>query len=62
MSRWPAVAHPPVASVPSKCAGPTGAGIEPNPCTEPGSLPRCQLCPNSPAYWRAADETPAAQS
>jgi hypothetical protein len=41
-------------TVPSKCAGPTGPGIEPNPCTEPGGLPRCQLCPNSPTYWRKA--------
>jgi hypothetical protein len=43
---------PPASDVPSKCAGPTGGGIEPNPCTEPGSLPRCKLCPNSPSYWR----------
>lgn len=38
--------------VPEKCAPPTGAGIEPKPCMEPGSLPRCQLCPKSPTYWR----------
>lgn len=36
----------------SKCAGPYGAGVEPNPCTTPGSTPRCQICPSSPTYWR----------
>lgn len=44
--------------VPIKCAGPTGAGIEPNPCTEPGSLPRCMICPNGPGYWRNQPDPP----
>lgn len=39
-------------SVPSKCAGHGGPGVPANPCTRPGSLPRCQLCPASPNYWR----------
>lgn len=43
---------PPTTAVPDKCAAPTGSGIDPKPCTEPGSLPRCQLCPRSPNYWR----------
>lgn len=39
--------------VPSKCAGnPAAAGVPPNPCTEPGRLPRCHICPESPNYWR----------
>lgn len=37
---------------PSKCPGHGGPGVPANPCTEPGSLPRCQLCLNSPTYWR----------
>lgn len=48
--------------VPDKCAGATGAGITPNPCTEPGSLPRCQLCPKSPTYWRKQEPSRTAQS
>ena len=45
--------------IPSKCAGPTGAGVDPNPCIEPGSLPRCQLCPESPNYWLRTEPVPA---
>lgn len=41
-----------LADVPDKCEGPTGMGIDPNPCTDPGSLPRCEICPKSPTYWR----------
>jgi hypothetical protein len=37
---------------PSKCAGPQGANVRPNPCRVPGELPRCVLCPVSPTYWR----------
>jgi hypothetical protein len=37
--------------IPSKCNPTPGAGNPPNPCTEPGTLPRCQLCPSSPTYW-----------
>ena len=43
--------------VPSKCPAPPGAGIEPNPCREPGSLLRCQLCPDSPSFWRRTAST-----
>lgn len=42
--------------VPSKCSPPPGAGVPPNPCLEPGSLPRCQLCPTSPNYWRKTEK------
>lgn len=42
----------PRATVPDKCDPLIGAGVEANPCTKPGSLPRCQLCPKSPTYWR----------
>lgn len=45
------------AAVPSKCPAPPGAGIDPNPCREPGSLLRCQLCPASPTYWRRTAST-----
>lgn len=38
--------------VPLKCDPKTGAGVEPNPCPKPGSLPRCKICPASPTYWR----------
>ncbi len=38
--------------VPAKCTGPLGADVDPNPCSAPGSLLRCQLCPSSPTYWR----------
>lgn len=41
--------------VPLKCDGPSGAGIDPRPCTEPSSLTRCQLCPASPDYWRRCE-------
>lgn len=34
-------------TVPVKCA--------PMDCGEPGSKPACQLCPNSPTYWRRAE-------
>jgi hypothetical protein len=56
MTDFPHVIYPPAESVPSKCAGPTGAGVERNPCTEPGKLPRCQLCPDSPTYRRHTKE------
>jgi hypothetical protein len=39
------------AAVPLKCE-PRAAGVDPNECVEPGSLPRCQICPLSPTYWR----------
>lgn len=48
----------PVSSVPSKCTGPTGAGIEPNPCMVRTALPRCVLCPASPNYWRDQPAAP----
>lgn len=38
--------------VPSKCDPTPGADVLRNPCTRPGSLLRCRLCPNSPTYWR----------
>jgi len=41
--------------IPSKCAGHGGPGIPANPCLVPGSLPRCQLCPSSPTYFRRAE-------
>jgi hypothetical protein len=41
--------------VPSKCNPTPGAGVEPNPCREPGSKLRCQLCPVSSTYWRRSD-------
>lgn len=46
--------------VPVKCEDTGAPGSPPNPCTEPGSLPRCQLCPVSPNYWRkrAPEGTP----
>ncbi|GIM88843.1 hypothetical protein [Paractinoplanes toevensis] len=48
-----AVAEPVTAEVPSKCAGGANAAGSPaNPCDTPGNLPRCQLCPTSPNYWR----------
>lgn len=56
---WAAIsrrARTALADVPDKCEGPTGAGIEPNPCLEPGSLPRCGLCPKSHTYWRNASD------
>lgn len=37
--------------VPLKC-GPDGGLGRVEPCDEPGSQPRCQLCPRSPNYWR----------
>jgi hypothetical protein len=46
------------APVPSKCAGPMGAGIVANPCVVPGSTPRCLICPESPTYWRLAEVKP----
>lgn len=41
------------AAVPSKCKDVGAPGVDPNPCTEPGPLPRCQICPKSPTYWRS---------
>jgi hypothetical protein len=43
--------------VPLKCDPTPGAGVPPNPCTEPGTQPKCQLCPASPNYWRTTEET-----
>lgn len=48
------------ASVPSKCPEPSGAGITPNSCATPGSLLRCQICPESPTYWRKTANSPGA--
>jgi hypothetical protein len=44
-----------VPAVPDKCDPTPGAGVERNPCTEPGTLPRCELCPRSPNYWRRSE-------
>lgn len=41
-----------VTEAPSKCDATPGAGVPRNPCTVPGSQPRCQLCPASPTFWR----------
>lgn len=38
--------------IPSKCASADAAESPANPCTEPGSLPRCMICPASPNYYR----------
>jgi hypothetical protein len=37
--------------IPRKCDPTPGVGVQRNPCTDPGTLPRCQLCPDSPTYW-----------
>lgn len=43
------------ADVPSKCASESVAGSPAYPCPGSGSLPRCQLCPDSPTYWRLTE-------
>lgn len=43
--------------VPLKCGDHDAAGVPPNPCREPGSMLRCQLCPNSPSYWRRQERS-----
>lgn len=42
--------------VPLKCKDHDAAGVTPNPCTVPGSMSKCQLCPASPTYWRKTGE------
>lgn len=45
--------------VPLKCPSHNAAGVTPNPCTQPGSMARCMLCPASPTFWRkTAGSTP----
>jgi hypothetical protein len=37
---------------PLKCDGAATPEHPAVPCAEPGTLPRCQICPASPTYWR----------
>lgn len=47
--------------VPVKCKEHDAAGVPPNPCREPGSALKCQLCPASPTYWRRTEREGASE-
>jgi hypothetical protein len=43
--------------IPLKCKDHDAAGVPRTDCTEPGSSPRCMLCPASPTFWLRAETT-----